>query len=697
MRTLSIDLETFSEVDIKSAGAYKYAENCEILLFAYSFDGQAPQIIDMTKDFISAELLDALTDENILKLAFNASFERAVLQNCLLITLPPEQWEDTMVRAAMAGLPLSLESSAAALGLAQQKDTAGKMLIRHFSIPCKPTKTNGMRTRNLPEHSPDKWEDFKRYCIQDVVTEQAISKALQWIKIPEFERKLWCLDQRINERGLGVDLILAKNAISLDARFNERLFKEAIELTGLSNANSVAQIKAWLEKEEDITITTLAKDSLAELLKTVTSDRAKRLIRIRQDLSKTSVKKFVAMLNAVGEGQRIRGLFQYYGATKTGRWAGRLVQVQNLPRGSFKPHIMEEARKLVLQNDIEWLETCLGPIPDTLSNLIRTAFVPKKGNRLVVSDFSAIEARVIAWFAEEKWRLDVFRTHGKIYEASASTMFKIPIEQIGKDSPYRQKGKVTELSCGYQGGPAALIRMGALEQGVVPKEIMDLPDNYREFLDTKGKRYVITKEKKIKGYLQELITAWRKASPNIVQLWYDTQEAATEAIKTRQKVHVAKGVYFQMHGKHLLMWLPSGRFITYPYTTIKLKTVVEEYEIIVNGMVMVEERKRTSEAICYWATNQTTRKWEEQDTYGGKLVENLVQAFARDCLGYAMLNIEAGGYTLVGHVHDEAIADVPKGYGSLEEFNKLMVKKAPWMGDLPLKAEGFETQFYKKD
>lgn len=822
MRTLNIDIETYCDLEIRSAGAYKYAEQADIILFGYSFDNGPVKVVDMFQSTVPDEVMQALTDPNVLKLAFNAAFERAVISQCFYIELPPEQWECTLVRSAMAGLPLNLEDSAKALGLEQQKDTAGKALIRFFCMPCKPTKTNGGRTRNLPEHAPEKWEAFKNYCAQDVVTEQAIGKALSWLKIPAWEKRIWCLDQRINARGLKVDMALARNAIDLDLTFRERLIKEAVDITGLSNTNSVAQIKKWLDLEEGITVTSLNKDSLPGLLKAVKSDKARKIIQIRQDLSKTSVTKYAAMINSAGEGNRVRGLFQYYGASKTGRWAGRLVQVQNLPRGSFGSNLLDGARNLVLGGDLDWLETCFGAIPDTLSQLIRTAFIPERGNRLIISDFSAIEARIIAWFAGETWRLEVFRSHGKIYEASASTMFGIPMAQITKDSPYRQKGKVAELACihadelvytdkgyipikridkdhklwdgenwvthggnifkgfkavisygnltatkdhlvwvehmdapvpfilaaqnswklkytgsqemvgnlsfkkiegihpvydilnagpnnrftvsnvlvhncGYQGGPGALIRMGAIEQGVVPKEIMDLPDNYKEYFDTKGKRYVITKEKKIKSYLQEIITAWRKASPAIVDLWYTTQTAAMRAIKTHEKIPVAKGMYFQMEGPHLMMHLPSGRFISYPYASIKMKTIVEEYEVIVDGVTLLEEKRHTSETICYWATNQTTRKWEEQDTYGGKLVENWVQAFARDCLAHGLLNLDEAGYPLVGHVHDEAIADVPVGFGSLKEFNALMIKKAPWMGDLPLAAEGFEGTYYKKE
>lgn len=696
MKTLSLDLESYSEVDIKTAGLYKYAAASEVLMLAYSYDYGPVEIIDLSWEELPQQLIDDILDPAITKTAFNAAFERAVLGRLLGAYLPPEQWIDTMILSAMAGLPLSLEESAKALNLEQQKDTVGKQLIRYFCMPCKPTKANGMRERNLPQHDLAKWELFLGYCKQDVVTEQAIAKALDWLNIPEIEHKLWCLDQRINERGVKVDINMARHAIQMDLDFRERLTAEAVELTGLANPNSVAQIKKWLEEQDGVEIKSLNKDILGNMAKKATGD-SKRLLEIRQDMSKTSVKKYTAMINAAGDGHRLRGLFQFCGANKTYRWAGRLVQLQNFPRGSLKPEALDCARDLVLANDMVSLEMCVGAVPDSLSSLLRSAIIPDKENELMVADYNAIEAVLLSWLASEQWRLDVFNSDGKIYETAAAIMFKVPKESITKDSPLRQKSKISELACGYAGGVGALLKMGAVEQGIVPQEIMDLPEDYREYLDIEGKRYLITKEKKIKAYLQTLITAWRKASPAIVALWKQTQAAAIQAIKTGEKVPVTKGMYFQMKNKNLLMWLPAGRFICYPNASIRPRTVIEEVEIIDRyGNVIIEENRRTTDTIHYWGVNQTTRKWEEQTTYSGKLVENWVQGFARDCLGNGLLNVDAAGYPIVVHVHDEIVADVPKGFGSIEEFEELMVKKAPWMGDLPLKAEAFTASYYRK-
>lgn len=644
---LSIDIETYSEVDIRACGAYKYAENCEILLLAYSFDNEPVFVIDLTKEGLPAHIHKALTDKNILKTAYNAAFERACISACYGLNLPPEQWECTLMRSAMAGLPLSLDESAKALNLEQQKDNTGKNLIRYFCMPCKPTKTNGERLRNLPEHDPAKWQAFMNYNMQDVVTEKAVRQALLFLTIPEQEKKLWDLDQRINETGVKIDKTLVTHAVEMDLNFRNKLVNEATKLTGLNNANSIAQLKKWLEEETDSEIESLKKDAIPKLILDTDSEKAKRVLTIRQELSKTSVKKYTAMLNAAGSGDRIRGLLQFYGANRTGRWAGRLVQVQNLPRGTFGSKNLDAARNCVISNDSELLEICFGAIPDTLSQLVRTAFIPEEGKRFIVSDFSAIEARVIAWLAGERWRLEVFNTHGKIYEASAAQMFKVPIESITKSSPFRQKGKIAELALGYQGGNGALIKMGALDMGLTEEE------------------------------LPGIVKAWRDANPAIVQLWWNMDKAAKNAIRSNSVIPIGKGAYFQYKKGYLLMGLPSGRTLCYAKAALGQGSV--------------------GEIINYWGVDQTTKKWTKLETYGGKLVENVIQAIARDCLAQALLNVHEAGYRTVMHVHDEIVCELPIGKGSLKELNALLCKPEKWMAGLPLKAEGFEALYYKKD
>lgn len=648
MRILSIDIETYSEVDIRACGGYKYAEACEIMLFAYSYDEEPVHVLDLTQQTLPSGIRKDLTDKNILKTAYNAAFERACISACYGLTLPPEQWECTLMRSAMAGLPLSLDESAKALELEQQKDNVGKNLIRYFCMPCKATKTNSERLRNLPEHDPAKWTAFMNYNAQDVITEKAIRKALLWLPIPEQEKKLWNLDQRINETGVKVDKSFVTHAVDMDLIFRERLLKEAIFHTGLSNANSIAQMKKWLEEETDTTIESLKKEAIPQLIKDTDSKRAKRVLTIRQELSKTSVKKYTAMLNAAGRSDRIRGLLQFYGANRTGRWAGRLVQVQNLPRGSFNSESLDEARNCVLNNDSEMLEMVFGAIPDTLSQLVRTAFIPEEGKRFIVSDYSAIEARVIAWLANEKWRLEVFNTHGRIYEASAAQMFKVPIESIGKSSPLRQKGKIAELALGYQGSMGALVKMGAIDMGLTEEE------------------------------LPAIVAAWRTANPAIVNLWWNMDRAAKQAIRNPgMNLALPKGVYFQYKKGYLFMVLPSGRKLCYAKASLA--------------------PGKMGEIIVYWGVDQTTKKWSKLETYGGKFVENCIQAIARDCLAQGLLNLDNAGYRTVMHIHDEVVCEVPIGKGSLREVNALLTKSVAWMNGLPLKAEGFETSYYKKD
>lgn len=713
MQRLSIDLETYSPVDIKSGGAYKYAEEAEILLFAYSLNGADPICLDLTKQALPDWIFKALTDPNYLKVAYNASFERAILNAVYGIYTPPEQWECTMVRAAMAGLPLSLDDSSTALGLQEKKDWTGKALIRYFCIPCKPTKVNGERTRNYPEHAPDKWAQFMSYCRQDVVTEMAVSKKLSWFEIPANEKKLWCLDQRRNERGVAIDIKLIQNAIELDAIFREALLKEAVELTGLKNANSVAQLKKWLSEEMDEEIKSLSKATVTKLMAKADEGKAKRVLQIRSLLAKSSIKKYQAMLNAACKDGRIRGLIQFYGAGRTGRDAGRIAQPQNYPRITLSDEMLAMARELVLQKDVEMIDICFDNLADILSQLTRTAFIPAKGNKFIVSDFSAIEAIVIAFFAGEQWVLNVFKTHGKFYEATAAQMFKVPVESIGKNSDLRQRGKVAALALGYQGSVGALTTMGALDLGIKEEE------------------------------LKPIVDAWRAANPNIVQFWWDLERAAKNAIKTGTYQGVGtKGIAFSMKAGNLLMHLPSGRFLCYQGAHLKevwvskgkilgytAKRCVLGRFVLNNDILLwasqfdIEEEKQNAEdfgtvikhdfygvitlvelellqsvqrreLLLFWGTNQTTKKWELQSTYAGKLAENFTQAAARDCLKNGEINLAEAGYDVVLPVHDETVSDVAEG--SLEEVNKLMVKPAPWMLNMPLKAAGFEGYYYQK-
>ena len=665
MQTLNIDIETFSSIDIKSSGAYRYTEapDFKILLIAHAMDSSDISIIDLEKTENNpyeweVQFINMLTDPSIRKTAHNAAFERTCLAKYFDITLDPDQWECTMVRSSMVGLPLSLDAVAKALHLEEQKDSTGKALIRFFCTPCKPSIANGQRTRNLPEHAPEKWEEFKRYCIQDVRVERAIRDKINWFEIPAGEKELWNLDQLINDRGIMLDRQFVHNAISIDYHYRERITSEAISLTGLNNPNSIGQLKRWLEEEMPFeTIDTLRKGDIPVLLKNCAAYKNKELLEkvlgIRQEMSKTSVKKYTSMSCYIGNDGRARGLFQFNGANRTGRWAGRGIQMQNLPRINFENSCLDYARKLVKTNEDEELEMMFGNVPDTLSQLIRTAFIATPGHKFVVADFSAIEARVIAWLAGEQWRLDVFNTHGKIYEASAAQMFKVPIETIVKGHVnylLRQKGKIAELALGYQGGPNALITMGALEKGLKEHE------------------------------LQPLVNAWRSANPAIVQCWADVNEAAINAVDTGQVCGVGHSVSFYVKRGVLFMQLPSGRCLA--YTRPKLKP-----------------GKFGGQALTYEGIIQTNNQWGRMDTYGGKLVENAVQAIARDCLAHAMLAVHKAGYKIVAHVHDEIIMEVPEGFGSLyslEDACAKMSKEIPWAKGLPLDADGFEGKYYKK-
>lgn len=648
IRTLGIDIETYSSNDITD-GVYKYAEadDFKVLLFAYSVNDGPVLITDTAQgEKIPARIIEALTDPSVLKTAFNAAFERTCLNRFLGLHMDAEQWECTMVRAAMLGLPLSLDGVGRVLRLEQQKMSEGKALIRYFSVPCKPTKVNGGRTRNLPQHAPDKWATFKRYCIRDVEVEQAIRRITSGYKIPESERRLYIADQRINDRGVLVDMQLVEQAIRMDAAYKGRLNAEAAELSGLDNPNSVAQLKAWLESETGATVDKLSKKDIPDLLASASSDKVERMLRIRQEMAKTSTKKYEAMKETACADGRVRGLLQFYGANRTGRWAGRLVQVQNLPQNHLDD--LDYARELVKSGDMQTVELLFGNVPDTLSQLIRTAFIARDGCTFLVCDFSAIEARVIAWLAREKWRLEVFRTHGKIYEASASMMFHVPVEEITKTDPRRQKGKIAELALGYQGGVGAMKQMGGEKMGLSEDEMNDIVNN------------------------------WRNANPAIVRLWKDVEDAARMVIRSGEPVSV-KGLKFFMSLGALMVRLPSGRCLSYPRPAIG-------------------QNRFGTASIQYEGVNQTTKQWGVQETYGGKLVENIVQGIARDCLSVTILRLEEQGFPIVFHVHDEVIIETPEdGVHTLEAVEEIFRTPILWAPDLPLKGAGYKTKYYLKD
>ena len=654
MRTLAIDVETYSEVDIAKAGAYRYCNDpsFEILLFAYAFDDEPVQIVDLVKEpTIPDEVIDALMDPNILKTAFNANFERNAISNFFNIDCPPEQWDCTMIRALRLGLPSSLDMVGKALKLPEdkQKMKEGKALIQYFCKPCKATKTNGGRTRNLPEHAPDKWDVFKKYSIQDVETERTIRKKLERYAVIDSEKELWNLDQEINDRGVNVDITLIENAIKCDEEFTARNKRKAIKLTGLDNPNSPTQIKTWVGEKLGHEVTSLTKDSIPELIKEadeIGSDEVIEMLKLRQLMGKTSVKKYQAMKEARCSDGRVHGLLQFYGANRTGRWAGRLVQVQNLPQNHLPD--LDDARNFLRNGDFETLDFLYDSVSDTLSQLIRTAFIPSKGNIFMVADFSAIEARVIAWYAKEKWRMEVFKNNGDIYCASASKMFGVPVVKHGINGELRQKGKIAELALGY-GGAGGAIRAFDKDKNIPDEE------------------------------LPKLVSDWRKASPNIVNFWWDVDKAAKKAINERTTEVLEKyKLKFIYDPGVLFIELPSGRRLSY----IRPK---------------IEPNSWGSMIITYEGMEQTKHTWTRLETYGPKLVENIVQATARDCLGITMQRITAKGYNIVFHVHDELILDVPKDFGSLEEVNKTFGEPIDWAPGLLLNADGYECNYYMKD
>lgn len=655
MRTLAIDVETYCELDIKNVGAYRYCEHpsFEIMLFAYAYDDEPVQIIDfMNGETLPFEIIEDLENPDVLKTAFNANFERnAIVGDSYwsngISDMKPEQWDCTMIQSLRMGLPGSLDMVGKALKFEEdkQKMKEGKALIQYFCKPCKATKSNGGRTRNLPEHDKEKWELFKEYCKQDVEVEREIRKKLSKYKTTEKEKRLWDLDQKINDRGINLDLTLAQKAIECDEQFKDRLTKEAIELTGLSNPNSPTQLKKWLSERVGYEVNSLTKDSIPKLLESANDENVKRVLELRTLMAKTSIKKYQAMESARCDDGRVRGLLQFYGANRTGRWAGRLVQVQNLPQNHLPD--LDYARSLVRNGNFEELEFLFDSVPDTLSQLIRTAFIPSEGNRFIVADFSAIEARVIAWYAGEKWRLDVFKTHGKIYEASASQMFHIPIEEIKKGSDLRQKGKIAELALGYGGSVGAIKSMD--KSNSIPEE-----------------------------ELSGLVRSWRNANPNITKFWWDVDKAAKKAINERTTVTMQYGLKFIYNPGVLFIELPSGRRLSY----VRPK---------------IEEGSYGSDIISYEGMEQTSKQWTRQETYGPKLVENIVQATARDCLAEALFNVDKAGYKTVMHIHDEIVMDVPIEFGSVEEVNNIFGQEIIWAPGLPLKADGYECNYYMKD
>ena len=665
MKDLSIDIETYSSVDIKKSGLYKYvqSDDFEILLFAYSIDGTPVQIIDLARgESIPNEVRELMFSQECILHAYNAAFEWYCLSKYFYLTelsqmLWLSKWRCTMLHGLYCGYPSGLAAVGDALGLPQDKRKMGigKALINYFCKPCKSTASNGNRTRNLPRHSPDKWNIFKTYCAQDVVTEMSVENMLSAFPVSDEVQKQWELDQSINAYGVCLDLELVDGAIRCSEAITAKLMDEATTITGLNNPKSVAQLKKWLEDETDSEIESLSKASVAEMLgKDTPQENVKRVLQLRQELSKSSVKKYTAMENAVCADGRARGLIQFYGANRTGRWAGRLIQVQNLPRTYIET--LSLARDFAKHGDVFMLQFTYGSVPDTLSQLIRTAFIPSDGNKFVVADFSAIEARVIAWLAGESWRQEVFATHGKIYEASASQMFHVPIERIKKGNPeyaLRAKGKVAELALGYQGSVGALISMGALSMGLSEDE------------------------------LPEIVNAWRVANPRIKDLWYSMEQAALDTVKNFRP-NVVKCLTFRYEFdpvsnlQFMTITLPSGRKMFYP-----------------NPVIL--DNNFGKPAIHYMGQDGNSKKWGQLATYGGKLTENVVQAIARDCLAITLDRLDKAGYKTVMHIHDEAVIDCPSDRADLEAACELMRQPILWAPGLILNADGFVGDYYKKE
>ena len=655
-RVMGVDIETYSSVDLAGSGVYAYTEapDFDILLIGYKFDDEAEvHVIDtlaVDRDFDPElyEFREALTDPGIIKTAFNANFERTCLAKWTGAAMPPEEWRCTMIKALTLGLPGNLADVGIAMGLPEEKlkDPQGKALIQFFSKPCKPTRTNGQRTRNLPAHDPAKWKLFIEYNRQDVVTEQEILRQLDIYKTPESEQQLWALDQHMNDNGVKLDIPMVEKIVEYDTQRRQELQEEAKVLTGLANPNSLAQLKKWLSKQ-GVTMTSITRDTIAATLQTDIPDNVRRMLEIRTALGKTSVAKYSTMLTAVSQDHRLRGILQFYGANRSGRWAGRLVQTHNLAKNSLPD--LDLARELAAAGDFDTLATLFGETAFVFSELIRTAFIPSDGCRFVVSDFAAIEARVLAWIAGEEWTLEAFRQGKDIYCETASMMYRVPVEKHGQNSHLRQKGKVAVLACGYQGGVGAMKRMD--KGGSIPED-----------------------------ELQSVVDQWREANPKVVKLWRTCELAAKTAIQEHRTVRLAHGIAFSYINRNLFIQLPSGRKLCYWDTRLKQ----DDY----TGRL----------SITYMGVNQETKQWGETETYGGKLVENIVQATARDCLAVAMTRVSALGYKIVMHVHDEMIVDVPNTDTEAPgRINAIMAQPIDWAEGLPLKGDTYETPFYKKD
>ena len=645
MKKLSIDIETFSDIDLIKCGVYKYADSpaFEILLFSYSIDDGEIHIVDLVRgEELPDEITEAIKSDTVIKTAFNAQFERVCLSKHLGILLDPSSWYCTAVQAAELSLPSSLADVGAALGLERQKMTEGKELIKYFCVSCKPTKSNGGRTRNMPKDAPEKWALFKEYCKRDVDVERQIAKKLEMYPISESEHRLYVLDQRINDRGVLVDLSLAQQAIKINSIQTAVATEQAYTLTGLENPNSVAQLKDWLI-ENGVEIDSLSKKAVAALADETDGD-IQEMLHLRLLMSKTSVKKYEAVMRSVCKDNRVRGMMRFCGASRTGRWSGNILQPQNLPQNHLPDLTL--ARDIVKDGDFEMLDMTFGNVPNVLSELIRTVLIPKQNHRFIVADFSAIEARVLSWLAGEQGRLDTFRNGGDIYCASASQMFRVPVEKHGVNGHLRQKGKISELACGYGGSVGALKNMGAVEMGVPEDE------------------------------LQGLINDWRNANPHIVKLWTEVGNTAMKAIKEKTIVSLGKLVFMYERGI-LFIRLPSGRRLSY----IKPRIGTNRFG---------------GDSITYMGVS-ASKKWERLETFGGKLVENIVQAIARDLLASAMMNVANAGYDIVFHVHDEIIAEVPDGQGSVDEMCMLMSINPDWADGIPLSADGYECEYYRKD
>ena len=649
MKKLSCDIETFSDVDLIRCGVYKYADspNFEMLLFAYAVDDGDVHIIDIAGgEELPEKIIQAIKSDTVVKTAYNAQFERVCLSRYLKLPdgeyLNPQSWYCTAVQAAELALPLSLADVGSVLGLERQKMTEGKELIKYFCVPCKPTKSNGNCTRNRPCHDINKWETFKKYCMRDVDVERQIADKLKMYPISDEEHRLYVLDQIINDRGVLVDSELAEQAVKLNSIQTAVAVEQAYMITGLENPNSVTQLKQWL-KEKGVEIESLSKKSVKSLADETDGD-VSEMLKLRLLMAKTSVKKYEAVIRSVCSDNRVHGMMRFCGANRTGRWSGNILQPQNLPQNHLPDLTL--ARDIVKDGDFEMLDMMFGNVPNVLSELIRTVLIPKPNHRFIVADFSAIEARVLAWIAGEQWRIDTFKNGGDIYCASASKMFKVPVEKHGVNGELRQKGKISELACGYGGSVGALKNMGAVEMGVQENE------------------------------LHGLINDWRNANPHIVRFWYEVGNAAMKAIKEKTTVPLGKLVFAYERGI-LFIRLPSGRRLSY----IKPRIGTNRFG---------------GDSITYMGIN-SAKKWDRLETFGGKLTENIVQGTARDLLANALINAANAGYDTVFHVHDEIICEVPNGYGSVDELCKLMCIKPEWADGLPLNADGFECEYYKKE